>query len=98
MVPVSLIYFKVPESAPIESSCAAACDQTATMARASPAEKRQRHMTRLRDTRLKHYFRLDRDDDFLALPFCHHRGCKRIADYVGGGPTHVEELIDANDH
>src|SRR5215472_294530 len=54
-------------------------------------------MTRLRHARLEHHFRLDRDDDLLALPFCHHRGCQRIADYVGGGPPHVKELIDAND-
>jgi hypothetical protein len=25
------------------------------------------------------------------------RGCQRIANYVGGGPTHVKELIDTND-
>src|SRR5262249_53530503 len=54
-------------------------------------------MTRLRNARLKHHFWLDRDDDLLALPFCHHRGCQRISDYVGGGPAHVQELIDTND-
>src|SRR5262245_43979255 len=53
-------------------------------------------MAASRRLRLQGRFRLGLRHVF-ALPFRHHCGCQRVADDVGGGAAHVEELVDAED-
>src|SRR3954469_6470442 len=98
MVPVSLIFLSVPDSAPMAASCAAAGEPSiAPRIRPTRSYPVRARMTASRRARRQHWRRFRRDVYLLALPLRHHGGRQRIADHVGGGTAHVEELIDADD-
>src|ERR1700722_16236559 len=97
MVPLSLIFLSVPDSTPTLASCAAAGSARAAANRKPGNTCRAPIMTRSSRLLGQHRLRLDRRVHLLALPFRHHGGGERIADHIGGGAAHVEELVDADD-
>src|SRR5580693_8040846 len=97
MVPESLIFLSVPDSAVTLASCAAAGSASAAANNKPGNTDRTPIMTRSRRLLGQRRLRLDRRMHLLALPFRHHGGGERIADHVGGGAAHIEELVDADD-
>src|SRR5690242_18629357 len=90
MVPLARTFLRVPVSSCAVAPVAAAARTSATKS----ATARRTRMAPSRDARSELGFnRRNRRD--VAFPAGDHRCRKAVADDVGGGAAHIEELVDA---